>query len=377
MPRKNISKPIQLKIAWPILFTGAGLGLILAWSVLSGDQQGRVNLLYLLLVYLFLPMASVIISTLSLLSNKGLNLARIISALPLWSKDKTRLLRKAQQFNVEKYWLFYQSNMAALAFSVVSLIVFFVLLVATDINFVWRSTILESKDLYPILEFVALPWQFWSSAQPDLELLILTQDSRLQTTAEGSLVYADWWRFVLATQLFYSVFLRSILLVGTRIIFAKKIASDFENKLSSKVNFHLQDPGEQLEYATVIHELSQAIVINNWSGVSSELLRAFPNLDLSSDNFLHAGPLASEIDQRVAERWQGEQLVIVKSWEPPLGELADFLQNGKGFVWPMDFNEAGCVPLQNVHLQEWRRFVAHLPEWHLYVPLEFMPKESS
>ena len=50
------------RLSRPILLLGFGLGLLLSITVLSGDDAGRVNLFYLLLVYLFIPLFGALIS---------------------------------------------------------------------------------------------------------------------------------------------------------------------------------------------------------------------------------------------------------------------------------------------------------------------------
>lgn len=376
MSQLHPSTSPKLQIAWPIVLVGGGLGAVLAWGILSGDQQGRVNLIYLLLVYVLLPLLSLIVSSLSMISGRGFNLARLVVALPLWSHQKQMLLRKARQLQVEKYWLFFQSHLAALAFSISSLLVFFILLLATDINFVWRSTLLAATDLHPLLLVIAKPWTFWHEAQPSLALLEMTQDSRLQTTAAGT-VFANWWPFVLAVQIFYCVFLRSLLLLVAGWLFRSKLQRDFEQALAAQIDDDYKTVNELVDAQPVVSTLPENIMVNNWAQVDFCLVTPFQTLNLSKDNVLNAGPLASEVEQRVAERWQGQQLVLVKSWEPPMGDLADFLQNGQGYLWPLDWQDEALEPLRKIHLQEWQRFTQQFSNWQIFVPAKLMPKEQA
>ncbi len=376
MPLNHRPANVNLQIAWPIVLLGALLGAVLAWGILSGDQQGRVNLLYLLLLYLVFPLLGVVVSTLSLIKGRGLNLARVITALPVWSNQKRMLLRKTRQLQVEKYWLFFQSHLAALAFSVSSVLVFFIMLLATDVNFVWRSTLLNPADLLPVLKQVALPWLFWPEAQPTIELLEATQDSRIQAAGQPGASYAGWWRFVLAIQLFYCVILRSGLLGITVWLFKAKLNKDIELTLSkNNIARPVRDAGAE-RYRPVASGLPQGITINNWAAADLDLLADYDSLELSAENILKAGPLASEAEQDAAENWRDDQVILVKSWEPPMGELADFMQTGKGYIWPIDWQDAALVPLRGQHLQEWRRFVNNMPDWQVYLPVGLMPLEA-
>ncbi len=362
----------SLKIVWPIVYAGAAIGFLLSWGVLSGDQQGRVNLFYLLLVYLFIPVVSVLASSISLVFGKGVNLARLVTMIPMWTFKTQTLIRKVHQFNLDKYWFLMQSQIAAIAFSLASLVTFFVLLLATDINFVWRSTILEAADIFPLLETVAWPWSFWPSAQPDLALLEMTQDSRMDpsivSSNTGFTAYAGWWQFILATQLVYSLTLRIVLLTGSRWWLKRTMNSDFEQRLQSQLTIHQPIENELLETSPIVHQLPTTIAINNWACVQPEILGLLSQLNLSPDNQLFSGPLATPEQQNTAEQWRGEQLVIVKAWEPPLGELEDFLQNGQGYLLPLDWDDSGLTKPAGNHFHEWQRLINKLPRWQLYLP---------
>lgn len=318
---------------------------------------------------------SLVVSILSLVKGKGINLARVALATPLWGHAVQQQVHHLAQRNLDKHWLFFQSQAAALGFSLASLLVFFMLLVATDVNFVWRSTILDASDILPLLEMAALPWYFWESAQPSIELLLSTQDSRLLNSGAVQNNYAAWWPFVLATQVFYCVILRSILLISATQFLRLKNKKDFVSKLSSEV-IRGKIQTENHELAKLVHELPHWLAINNWAGIDLEIVKDIEH-GLRMDNVMNAGPLASEQDRGFAARWQGEQVILVKAWEPPLGELADYMANGKGFIWPIDWKKSGLINLKLNHLNEWRRFVAKQTDWQVYLPASLLPEAES
>ena len=381
MISNQTSQRLSLNPAWGITACGAGLGIVLSWSVLAGDSQGRVNLLYLLLVYLAFPILSLVLSALTLIRGNGINLASLVTRFPIWSHEHSRLLHKMHQLGIDKSWLFYQSQLAALAFSFSSLLVLFLLLLATDINFVWRSTLLSAEALYPLLQIVATPWQFWNEAQPDLELLRATQDSRLDSSV-SSREHANWWQFVVAIQLFYCILTRSLLMLFSRVWFRYQLAHDFESQL--KPNQAGQSQAESFQYhdTNICHQVTKNIVLTNWCGLNLELLQSAKLAGLEQHHFtpesvLTAGPLVDEANQRIAERWQGAQLVLVKAWEPPMKELEDYLENGHGYIFPIDWKQQGLTKLTSGHLAEWYRFADQLADWQLYVPTQFMPEEDA
>jgi len=365
----------QFKLSRPILITGFILGLILSWSLLNGDLQGRVNLLQLVAIYVFLPIFSLLFSSISLLFGKNWNFAKLISIIPLWSQGQQRQLLRLVQHPQAKLVFFYQSQLAALSFSLASLLVLLLLLISTDVNFIWRSTVLDAEQLFWLLDWLATPWLFWQTAQPDLELLQLTQDSRLSMQKSVSTRFGDWWQFIFAAQLVYAFLLRFVSIIGCKI--ALKIA-DKKPPSIKLVRSSQSESGlsNDIALAPIVKKIESEFTLNNWGGLNQSLLdKVQSQLSYSQISELSAGPLASHTEQMVAERWQETQLLIVKGWEPPLAELADFMQNGTGYLLPLDWKDNRLLTLSEGHLDEWRRFILPLANWQL-LQLERLQWES-
>jgi len=66
----NFTDQGKIKLVWPVIAIGALIGVSLSWVALSGDSQGKINIFHLLLVYLIIPVLSIITSVLSLLFSK-------------------------------------------------------------------------------------------------------------------------------------------------------------------------------------------------------------------------------------------------------------------------------------------------------------------
>jgi hypothetical protein len=359
-------------ITRPIIIVGLFIGLILSWTLLSGDSQGRVNILYLIAIYVLLPIVSIVISLISFLVKRNFNLASLLSHIPLWSQHKQIGLLKQKQHPDSRLIFFYQSQLAAISFSTAGLVVFILLLLTTDINFVWRSTILDAEQIYPLLKMIAMPWQLIESAQPELSLLQATQDSRLNGSQGTPTAFGDWWQYILATQIFYAFLLRGVLLAT--VISALKIRDIKRSKnIVVKHRRESQNTNSVGNFPSPVTDIPCEYALNNWANLNDSLLETIQSqLTGVSTNCLSAGPLASHSEQLVSERWQQPQLVIVKGWEPPLAELSDFMQNGKGFLMPLDWDDKGIKSLSPIHLEEWQRFVYQLPEWQLITPRVLM-----
>jgi len=342
---------------------------------MNGDEQGRVNILHLVLIYVFLPVVSLLVSIFSLIFGHGLNLAILSSKLPFWGGALRRSFLLQKQRPKSSLRFFYQSQLAALVFSFASLSVFFILLISSDVNFVWRSTLLSAELIHSLLNWLATPWIFWPEAQPSLDLLKLTQDSRLSQDYMNTSEFGQWWRFILAAQLFYAFFLRGLTAAICKLFLLKKEKSESILSVAKNKRFDhnmIEDYDQKVELAQVVYEIESDFALNNWCGLDKDLVAEVEQRihhctpQYSKNSELEAGPLVDHSAQMVSERWQDSQLLIVKGWEPPLAELADFMQNGQGYLLPLDWNEQGLQVLNSDHLNEWQRFVEPLSNWQLF-----------
>ena len=337
-----------------------------------GDDEGRVNLMYLLLVYLVIPLIGGLVSVISLLRGKGLNVARVLRHLPFWSKTQLGFLHKLRQLHLEKPWFFVQSQAAALAYSLASLLVFMVLLLVTDLNFVWRSTVLNAENLFPVLKFIALPWFYLEAAQPSLDVLRATQDSRLATDYGDITAFGQWWPFVMATQIFYAFLLRSILLLIGKAWLRAKIRNDIEYKLNTQSGEHSTLDKPEFSLQTISHQLPPEYQLVNWAMCSDAQLS---QLNLQPSHVHPINPLT--LDETPNPTLSGApQLVLVKAWEPPMGELFDHLQQGQGFLFPINIKANTLISPELKHLEEWQRFAKPLSNWTIYLPTAWTPENA-
>ena len=78
--------------------------------------------------------------------------------------------------------------------------------------------------------------------------------------------------------------------------------------------------------------------------------------------------LLTQTEETIASPLQSI-MVLVKSWEPPLAELSDYLcalpEAMQRFILPLDWDEGKVQPIREIHLDEWRRFCGTLAGWQL------------
>lgn len=358
----------QLSLALAVL--GFCAGLLLSYSVLAGDIEGRVNLLFLLLLFAFLPVAGLLLSLLLMLKGGGKGLAGLIFAIPLWPRHLSLALSRLGSLRSGNLWLFYQTQILSLGFSCGCLLLYLLLLLGTDITFVWRSTLLEPADLLPTLQVLALPWRFWPEAQPSLALVEISRDFRigLQGGAQeiGHPAVGLWWQYILAAQICYNLLPRSVMLVVARMVYKRRMqaASSGTAADANRVN---AAPAAQVELADVVSIVTNPYMLLDWAA-APELCheqiqrRLGPAADIQQ---IAPVPVQEEINPDSSH----SIVVLVKSWEPPLGELADRLREMQGhfdlLLLPLDWNAQGILPPAPAHLDEWRRFAATLPNWRV------------
>ena len=343
------------------------LGLLASVAVLSGDDFGRVNLLYALSLFALLPSIGLVVTLLLLFLGRRSGIAALLIELPLAPKTLTSLLPTQRSGVRRQTALFSLSQSLVLAFATGNLSGFVMMLLATDVSFVWRSTLLDAATLFPILDTLASPWRWWQAAQPSLEMLNQTQDFRLQgASLEGNYV-GQWWQYLLAAQLCYSIVPRALLW-----LFANN-----KFKRAAQLQDSEQDPSHQLavvtpapesdKLAASVSEIPANAVLFDCAHTSDALLSKIEKSLRVSASYKAPTSFDFTLDG-ISPTSTPSFVVVVRSWEPPLAELADSIlaaftaeQRQNLFIAPIDWESnqhQGDHLIQPTvaHTQEWRRF---------------------
>ena len=340
---------------------GMLVGFLVGFGTLSGDQQGRVNLLFLLLILAFLPVMTLVLSLVFLLRCNGRGLAGWLLELPLWPRHLSAALLELDVRQCRKDWLVHQGQVLGLSFSFGTLFVFLLLLLGTDISFVWRSTILEAADLLPTLQLISFPRRWWPEAQPSLLLLEQTRDFRLSNSALAMPDASQWWRFILAVQVCYSLLPRSLLWLSAR----QRVRSQYSASDLQQASIVAAAPAVQAapELAEVVQVVSQPWTLLVWGANQKDCIKAIQSVYGQAEQVIELEATSKSL----AIEHSG--VVLVKSWEPPLAELADVLQllpqQGQRLILPVEWSKQALGEVRPVHFAEWRRFAATLPGWEV------------
>jgi hypothetical protein len=372
-------KPDTAEQALKQLSLGLGLlglccGFLATYGVLTGDDEGRVNLLFLLLLFAFLPVAGLLLSILLLLKGGGKGLAGWIVDIPLWPRHLTLALSRLSLTHTRELWLFYQTQVLAVSFSVACLLLYLLLLLGSDITFIWRSTLLEPDDLLPALQAIGIPWRFWPEAQASLTLIEQTRDFRLDTQGMSQPVVGLWWKYILATQLVYSLIPRSLMLLVAR----QKYRARLQRKSRRPARDSQPEPNgaasDDYSLARLTRSIALPYTLLDWAGASTTCHEQIQQLVGDAAEIQPIGPLQNQ----PATHPPGDHslVILVKSWEPPLAELADRLKDidskADKLILPLDWDDTGIRQSTPAHLEEWRRFAANLADWQV-LQLETSP----
>ena len=352
-------------------------GLVVTFAFLSGDAQGRVNLLYLLLLFVFLPVTGFLLSMLALVLRSGNGLAQLLLELPIWPQSWLCQVLLIRNSSVKSAWFFYLSQLLVLCLGVGCVLAFFFVLLLNDLSFVWRSTVLEAADLLPLLNLLAIPWSFWPEAQPSLVLLQLSQDFRLASENDNAQFLGQWWKYALAAQLTYNILPRTMMLTISRLVYNARRSANLVDKVQQRNPRSAQNRlPEEGALAPIIHKLTGPYVLINWTSAPTV------PLDYLTENFgapVHMEHMSPEAGASISAALlstypKATLVVLVKSWEPPMGELRDYLESiaVQGMICPLDW-DAECInSVRELHLGEWRRFCGTLNHWSVLVPTEVL-----
>ena len=346
---------------------GLCCGFLAAYGVLTGDVDGRVNLLFLLLLFAFLPVVGLLLSIFMLVKGGGKGLSGWILDIPLWPRHLTLEMSRLGLTHARELWLFYQTQILAVSFSVGCLLLYLLLLLGSDISFVWRSTLLEPDNLLPTLQAIGAPWRFWPEAQASLALIEQTRDFRLDSQGLSQPVVGLWWKYILATQLAYNLLPRSLMLLVARQKYRARLRQNLKRPVRDSQPQSSSAAGDENALANLTRTVALPYTMLDWAGISSNCSERVQQLLGDALEIHSIGPL----QQQLGTRLPGDHsvVVVVKSWEPPLAELADSLNdvdsNADKLILPLDWNDTGVRQPTPAHLDEWRRFAATLSDWQV------------
>lgn len=286
------------------------------------------------------------------------------------------------------------------AFAVTGLLTLLAMVVVQDLAFGWSTTLNTANTGYhALIQAVAAPWAWlWPAAVPSLELVEATRFFRADpaTSAIDPARWGQWWPFVTMLWLFWVLLPRLALWAVSQLMLKHRARTLLAmhpgmQALQYRMETPTLDTGSQHNDAadspdvrtrTQPEPLPETPVLIGWAGAGDE---AIPT-PLKSDQhpLLKAGGRTTLTEDDAVLARAGEQLakltrptaiVLSKSWEPPTGELHDFLEAAHQH-WPAGARvcivplavKADQQPAEHL-IQPWLRFAERLPDGFATVAL--------
>lgn len=381
-PGADAALGIWRRIMAGFLLAGAFLGVITMLGLLFYEGGQRINIT-VILAFVFLQCLLAAFTTLQAFA--GWQPWRPLMAR-LSSGEPTTALRRLQPQLMAR-----AAHTGGVAFGISGLLTLLVMVVVQDLAFGWSTTLnTDSHRFLGLVQAIAAPWQWlWPVAVPDANLVETTRFFRAQT---GSITthparLGDWWPFVVMVWIGYVLLPRLILAIiadGHLRLRARRLLDRhpgltalqyrMETPALETGNAH-NDAEHQPDTSTnsQLKPLPESDTVICWAGAGEPEL---PDALNGPDTLvLRAGGRASLQDDRntldkaanhLANITRPAVIVVTRSWEPPTGELQDFLQQARE-QWP-SVSHVAVVPLTASglekppahQLQQWLRFTERL-----------------
>jgi hypothetical protein len=352
-------------------------------AFLLGSGRGLVNVFMFVLLFVILQALLSLVAAVVMLRTVGGGAPVMLPVNPArWLVARTipdaRYLREAQSV-LRLLLLRYGQELGAL-FTLGAIAGFFVVLFLSPFTFVWGSTYrLSDGFVQTLTALLAAPWATWlPQATVDAQVIAATRFHPAVTGLSPSDLAAmgGWWPFLIMCMLCYALLPRLLLWFCSRYFYRREIRAAFTGMPGSElVLARMQTPLVSTQGASGPGRreggdmpADRGLLLLNWAGALGPGDRAhFPEFAaVPQDREVSAG-LGSQTEehaqlQKLLKHSIEGIYVAVKSWEPPMEDLADFLA-GLGdlprctlFLVPL-----GDKPVSAGKLEDWQGFARGLP----------------
>jgi len=397
------TRPVNVVHVLAVFVAGQWLLLLLLGIVMIPDRWAR-----------WIPGAGAVQETLALLS-PGQLVRLAIRFVPRSARDRlagTVASGAGNLLQFKKVWkwaVIFASQSFAVGFNAGALAACLYLVTFSDLAFSWSTTLEPDVEVvHRLTQTLSAPWSRWApDAAPSADLIRETLYYRQTRPLSGAAPerWGQWWPFLAACMIVYGLVPRMVLLglAGWRLhgsarrafIEAPGVAVVLDRLTSEWVTTQAANPEskspdrsgavlEALEGSSLADGSPLCLV--NWGGIemSDEMLasRVGESWNRRIASVRHAGGRASiESDGRViadiaAATGEPGVAVLVKSWEPPILEVIDFLRElrqaiGPGrilIIAPVALDPAGgLAPPRDADLGQWRKSLRSLGDPALVV----------
>ncbi len=368
------------------------LGFFSGFALLSYSGAQPVNILYLLLVMVALPLLSMSLTLLSMFTgNIGANLfnhfspiyylEKVLNFFPFSKEVKFETLPFSATFSK---WLFLQRlQLFSFLFALGLFVALLIMVITKDIAFGWSTTLqIDPSSFQTLLNYLSYPWHgIFPSAVPSLELIEMSHYFRLGEKLDANMIHnADklgaWWKFLAMATFTYALLLRLVFWFWTHygleralkkeflaIDGAKQLLVEFAipyvSTRAQNIEEHL-DVSEQ-ELTTESREFSMEYhALLGWNYSESELLSIEDRFNIKASIVKSVGGRNSfKEDQQILSSLEDSVLLYVKAWEPPTMDFIDFIEE---LLLKKELHKVDVCPLGTVS-NNYKRKKSDLEVW--------------
>jgi hypothetical protein len=276
------------------------------------------------------------------------------------------------------------AHTGGLMFALTGLLTLLLMVLVQDLAFGWSTTLQASAAGYhQWISALASPWQaLWPEAVPSLALVEASQFYRLQQdsgVADPALL-GTWWPFVLMLWLVYVLLPRCVLLMlaalqlrwqSHRALRAHPGWQPLHYRFDTPwVDTRGEEEGQPAPAAAqaVLSPLPASATVIHWAGagMQSATLVGALSADPAPQSLRAGGNSSLDDDARVQAQAgaSGQPVIVVaRGWEPPTGELSDFIFDAReqGMTALLALvplaDEDGAALADPGLLAQWQRFV--------------------
>jgi len=279
------------------------------------------------------------------------------------------------------------AQLGGLCFAFAGLATLLVMVVLQDLAFGWSTTLeTDASSYYRMISAIAAPWAWLlPAAAPDSALVEATRFFRA-TTGEGNVdpaLWGQWWPFIAMLWTTWALLPRLVLSILAGLLIRRKarhlLASHPALRaLMYRMETPVLETGNEYNDASDLpgtdtglglQPLPDSRIVLCWAGAGDPELP--DTLSTGKSLIANAGGRMTLAEDRQALEQVATQLaqnpglpvlLVTRSWEPPTGELEDFLASARK-LWP-EGTKVVLVPQTNhtelepdtPQVQQWLRF---------------------
>ena len=275
-------------------------------------------------------------------------------------------------------WSFVRwGQIVGISFNIAALVTFILILAFSDRSFSWSSTFqVSDQNMHTFAQVIAAPWSWvFPQADIDMQTIVTTRQQALQSVFSTQQVHAmrSWWPFLVGCMVTYGLIPRLILFFLSTVYLKRTLIHTFINYPGAQaVLYRINTPVINTQRHT-----SETEDKNTQQNIPASSLATLKNISVidwvnALDNYpefqpqtkLKAGLNLKEdqsLIKKLNQQTNYELLIALKSWEPPIADLKDFILS----LSTCNKLHLFLVPLPNKEIKErelssWKKFVSEL-----------------